>query len=80
MTWLRIRLTEEQQRVVNEERSVHPNPRIREKMLVLWLLHNEVTVSYTHLTLPTILAACCRVTPLCNNQITSIFSRIRGLG
>ena len=27
MAWLRIRLTEEQQRVVNEERSVHPNPR-----------------------------------------------------
>jgi transposase len=43
MAWLRIRLTEEQQRVVNEERSVHPNPRIREKMLVLWLLHNGVT-------------------------------------
>ena len=42
MTWLRVRLTEEQQRVVNEERSSHPNPRIREKMLVLWLLHNGV--------------------------------------
>ena len=26
MAWLRIRLTEEQQQVVNEERSVHPNP------------------------------------------------------
>ena len=38
MTWLRIRLTEEQQRVANEERSAHPNPRIREKMLVIWLL------------------------------------------
>ena len=43
MAWLRIRLTEEQQRIVNEERSSHPNPRIREKMLVLWLLHNGVT-------------------------------------
>ena len=43
MAWLRIRLTEEQQRVVNEERSVHPNPRIREKMLALWLLHNGLT-------------------------------------
>jgi transposase len=42
MAWLRIRLTEEQQRVVNEERSVHPSPRVREKMLVLWLLHNGV--------------------------------------
>jgi transposase len=43
MAWLRIQLTQEQQRVVNEERSAHPNPRIREKMLVLWLLHNGVT-------------------------------------
>jgi transposase len=42
MTWLRVRLTEEQQRVVNEERSSHPNARIREKMLVFWLLHNGV--------------------------------------
>jgi transposase len=43
MAWFRIQLTEEQQRVVNEERSDHPNPRIREKMLVLWLLHNGIT-------------------------------------
>jgi transposase len=46
VTWLRIELTEEQQRVVNEERSAHPNPRIREKMLVLWLLHNGATREY----------------------------------
>ena len=46
MTWLRIQLTEEQQRVVNEERSAHPNPRIRERMLVLWLLHNGATRQY----------------------------------
>ena len=46
MTWLRIRLTEEQQRVVNEERCAHPNPRIREKMLVIWLLHNGATRQY----------------------------------
>lgn len=43
MAWLRIHLTEEEQRVVNEERTSHPNPRIREKMLVVWLLHNGVT-------------------------------------
>ena len=43
MAWLRVRLTEEQQRVVNEERSAHPNPRVREKILVIWLLHNGVT-------------------------------------
>ncbi len=43
MVWLRIQLTEEQQRIVDEERSSHPNLRVREKMLVLWLLHNGVT-------------------------------------
>jgi transposase len=43
MAWLRVQLTEEEQRVVNEERTSHPNERIREKMLVLWLLHNGVT-------------------------------------
>jgi transposase len=43
MAWLRVQLTEEQQRIVNEERTSHPNPRIREKMLVLLLLHNGVT-------------------------------------
>ena len=43
MAWLRVQLTEEQQRIVNEERTSHPNLRIREKMLVLWLLHNGVT-------------------------------------
>ena len=43
MEWLRVQLTEEQQRVVNEERRSHPNARIREKMLVLWLLHKGFT-------------------------------------
>ena len=43
MAWLRIHLTEEQQQVVNEERTAHPNPRVREKMLALWLLHNRLT-------------------------------------
>ena len=43
MAWFRVRLTEEEQRIVNEERCSHPNLRIREKMLVLWLLHNGVT-------------------------------------
>jgi transposase len=43
MSWLRVDLTEEQQVIVNEERSSHPNPRIRERMLVLWLLHNGLT-------------------------------------
>jgi transposase len=39
MAWFRVRLTEEQQRIVNEERVSHPHMRVREKMLVLWLLH-----------------------------------------
>jgi transposase len=43
MAWLRVQLTEQQQRIVTEERSSHPDLRIREKMLVLWLLHNGVT-------------------------------------
>lgn len=43
MAWLRVQLNEEEQRVVNEERISHPNERIRERMLVLWLLHNGVT-------------------------------------
>lgn len=40
MAWLRVRLTEEEQRIVNEERISHPNERIRERMLVIWLLHS----------------------------------------
>src|SRR4051812_27085965 len=43
MAWLRVQLIEQQRRIVNEERSSHPHPRIREKMLVLWLLHHGVT-------------------------------------
>ena len=43
MAWLRIQLTEEQQQVVNEERLAHPNARVREKMLALWLLHHGLT-------------------------------------
>lgn len=43
MAWLRIQLTPEQQQIVNEERSSHPNLRVREKMLVIWLLHTGLT-------------------------------------
>ena len=43
MAWFRVQLTEEQQRIVNEERIAHPNPRVRDKMLVLWLLHCGLT-------------------------------------
>ena len=43
MAWLRVQLTEEEQRIVNEERTSHPNERIRERMLVLRLLHSGLT-------------------------------------
>ena len=43
MVWLRVQLTEEEQSIVNEERTSHPHERIRERMLVLWLLHKGVT-------------------------------------
>lgn len=43
MAWFRVQLTEEEQRIVKQERTDHPHPRVREKMLVLWLLHCGVT-------------------------------------
>ena len=43
MAWFRVQLTAEQQRIVNEERACHPHPRVREKMLVLWLVHCGLT-------------------------------------
>jgi transposase len=43
MAWFRVQLTEVQQRIVHEERVAHPDLRVREKMLVLWLLHRGAT-------------------------------------
>jgi transposase len=43
MAWLRVQLSDEEQDVVREERISHPNERIRERMLVLWLLHKGLT-------------------------------------
>jgi hypothetical protein len=52
MAWLRIHLTEEQQRVVNEERSVHPNPRIRGQPRFRgagkWVAHSAPSSSRAH--------------------------------
>jgi hypothetical protein len=42
MAQIRVQLDQDQQRIVNEERSSHPNPRIRERMLDLWLLQHGV--------------------------------------
>lgn len=39
MAWCRVKLTEEEQRVVNEERQFHSALHVRRKMLVLWSLH-----------------------------------------
>jgi transposase len=39
MAWFRIELTEEQQQIVKVERDSHPQEHVRRKMLVLWLLH-----------------------------------------
>ena len=43
MAWLRVELSEEQQRIVNAERDEHPCQHVRRKMLVLWLLHNGIS-------------------------------------
>ncbi len=43
MAWFRVKLTEEEQQVVNEERESHPNPTVRRRMLSLWLLHCGLT-------------------------------------
>ena len=43
MRWFRVQLSEDEQRIVNEDRVSHPHPRLRQKMWVLWLLHCGVT-------------------------------------
>lgn len=39
MGWLRIALTEDEQRLVRRERDSHPSACVRRRMLVLWSLH-----------------------------------------
>src|SRR5262245_55474641 len=41
--WLRVELSEQQQRVVNAERDEHPCQHVRRKVLVLWLLHHGIS-------------------------------------
>ena len=43
MAWFRVRLSEEEQRIVGEERWEHPHEPTRRKMEVLWLLHHGLT-------------------------------------
>ena len=39
MSWFRVQLTEEEQRIVAAERESHPESHVRRKMLALWSLH-----------------------------------------
>ena len=39
MGWLRIELTEAEQRIVQSERESHPDAVVRRRLWVLWLLH-----------------------------------------
>ena len=43
MTWFRVCLSEEEQRIVGEERREHPHEPTRRKMETLWLLHHGLT-------------------------------------
>jgi transposase len=43
MAWLRVLLSEAEQAIVKEESECHPNPHVRQRMRVLWLLHCQVT-------------------------------------
>jgi transposase len=43
MAWLRVHLTEDEQRVVKNERDWHPDFGVRRKLWVLWLLHCGTT-------------------------------------
>ncbi len=43
MAWCHVQLTEDERRIVNEERASHPSLLVRNKMLTIWLLHCGVT-------------------------------------
>src|SRR5271168_3264515 len=43
VAWTRIQLNLEEQRIVNEERTSHPNLQVRDKMWTIWLLHCGLT-------------------------------------
>jgi transposase len=47
MAWFRVRLTKEEQRIVQEELDCHPNRPIRQRMRALWLLHCGLTREQT---------------------------------
>ena len=39
MAWLRIELTEDEQRIVQDEQVLHPNACVRRRLWAVWLLH-----------------------------------------
>lgn len=39
MGWFRVQLSEDERRIVTEERESHPESHVRRKMLVIWSLH-----------------------------------------
>lgn len=43
MAWFRVQLSEEEIRIVTEEREFHPRQQVRRRMLVLWSLHCGLT-------------------------------------
>jgi len=43
MAWFRVHLSEEEERMVGEERRTHPHEPTRRKMETLWLLHHGLT-------------------------------------
>lgn len=43
MEWLRVELSEDEQRVVMDQRESHADPYVRRRMWVVWLLHHGVT-------------------------------------
>ena len=45
MAWCRIHLTEDERRIVNEERASHPNLLVRNKMPTIWLLHCGMSIA-----------------------------------
>ena len=43
MSWFIVELTKEEQEIVHQERQLHPNLKIRERMNIIWYLHNQLT-------------------------------------
>lgn len=69
MEWLRISLTDEEQKIVLEERDAHPSACVRRRLLVLWSLHCGLTRE-----------AAARVANVARSTVERDVSRYRGGG